>query len=179
MFRLFFTVMALAICSMSTIVHGQDEMKHLRADVGTWDAEIKFFGNPNSPPEVSKGTETNFMLGDYWLISHFKGTIMGMEFQGSSQTGYDPAKKKYVGAWVDSLSPYPMHLEGTWDEATKTMTSHAVGKDPLGNETKSKMVVVYNGDGSRTFTMYAIADGHEQKMMEVRYTKAKSGDGAK
>ncbi len=72
-----------------------------------------------------------------------------------------------------------MPMQGTWDEATKTMATHGVGEDPPGNETKSKMVVVYNGDGSRAFTMYAVVDEHEQKMMEVRYTKAKTGDGPK
>jgi hypothetical protein len=157
-------------------VVAQDEMKHLKAEVGTWDAEVKMFNDPNAPPEVSKGTETNFMLGEMWMISHFKGNLMGMEFQGSSQNGFDPVKKKYVGAWVDSMSPYPMHIEGSWDEVTKTMTSIGTGKDPAGKDSKSKMVLVHNKDGSRTFTMYMLMDGQEMKMMEIHYTRAKAAD---
>ena len=35
-----------------------------------------------------------------------------MEFHGQGQTGYDPNKKKYVGTWVDSISPTIMIMEG-------------------------------------------------------------------
>ena len=163
----------IGMCLLISSVVGQDEMKRLKADLGTWDAEVKMFDPASPEPQISKGTETNIMLGEMWVISHFKGSMMGMEFQGSSQTGYDPEKKKYIGAWVDSMSPYPMHMEGTWDEATKTMTSMGVGKDPTGKEMKSKMTLVYAQDGSRHFTMYGIMDGQEMKMMEIHYTKAK------
>lgn len=164
----------LGMCLWVTSVAAQDEMKRFQADVGTWDAEVKMFTDPNNPPEVSKGTETNMMLGETWLIGHFKGKMMGMDFQGSSQNGYDPNKKKYIGTWVDSMSPYAMHMEGTWDEATQTMTNMGVGKDPTGNEVKHRMTTVYGKDGSRLFTMYGAMGGQEVKMMEIKYTQAKT-----
>ena len=45
-------------------------------------------------------------------------------------------------------------------------------QSPSGNEMKTKMVVTYNKDGSHTFTMYAIMNGEEMKMMEFHYTRA-------
>ena len=156
-------------------LRGEDPAELMRKDVGTWDCEIKMFADPSAPPSVSKGTETNFMVGEYWLVSHFKGTLMGMEFQGSSQMGYDPATKKYVGTWVDSMSPHPMKMEGTYDAATRTFTSYGSGKSPDGSEMKSKMVVTYGEDDTRHFTMYGMMDGAEIKMMEMKYTRAAGG----
>jgi hypothetical protein len=151
-----------------------EEMKHLKAEVGTWNAEIRMYGDPSGEPQVSKGTETNFMLGDMWLISHFKGEMMGEKFEGSSQMGFNPDTKKYTGTWVDSMSPYAMSMEGSWDEKTKTLTQIGTGKDPSGNESKMKMTSVRKDDGSRLFTMFMQGpNGEDMKVMEIHYTKAK------
>ncbi len=153
------------------------EMERLNADVGTWDCEVRMFGDPSGKPEISKGTETSFMLGGMWLVGHFKGEMMGMPFEGCSQTSFNPETKKYTGTWVDSMSPHAMATEGTWDEKTKTLTQAGTGKDVTGTEMKMKMTSAYNKDGTRLFTMFgAMPDGKEMKMMEILYTKAKSGD---
>ncbi|HMO12873.1 MAG TPA: DUF1579 domain-containing protein [Pirellulaceae bacterium] len=151
-----------------------EAMKAFQWEVGTWNAEIRMYGDPEGQPEISKGTETIFMLGDMWLISHFKGEMMGMKFEGSSQMSFNPQTKKYTGTWVDSMSPYAMSLEGTWDEQTKTLTQVGTGMDESGNEMKMKMTNVHNDDGSRLFTMYMQdPGGNEMKAMEIHYTKAK------
>jgi hypothetical protein len=158
-----------------------DPAKQMKRDVGAWNVVIRMFGDPSGEPAVGKGTETNVMLGDLWLIGRFKGDIMGASFEGLRQTGFDPEKKKFVGSWVDSKTPYPTHMEGDWNEKTQTMTSIGTGKVKSGNEMKTRMVATYNKDGSRTSTMYAIMNGKEMKMMEFHYTRvddkpAKSGE---
>jgi len=153
-------------------VMAEDGAKILKKDVGTWNCEVRMFSDPKTPPAVSKGKETNFMIGDHWLVSHFKGSVAGMDFEGSSQNGYDETTKKFVGTWVDSMSPHSMKTEGTWDEKTQTLTSTGVAKDPSGNEMTNKMTVVYDVDGTRSFTMFGLIDGAEVKMMEIKYTKA-------
>ncbi len=154
------------------------EMEHFKADVGTRDCEMRMWNpeDPKAEPAVSKGSETNFLMGGMWLISHFKGEMMGMPFEGSGQFGFNPEKKKYTGTWVDTMSPYPMAVEGTWDEKTQTMTETGIAKDPTGTEHKMKMITVYNKDGTKVFTIYALADGKEVKAMEMKYTKAKQSD---
>ena len=153
-------------------VKAEDGPALLKKDAGTWNCEVKMFTDSTSPPAVSKGIETNVMIGDLWIVSHFKGSIMDMDFEGSSQTGYDAKTKKFVGSWVDSMSPNPMKTEATWDEKTQTMTSMGVSKDPNDNEMKHRMTTVYNADGTRSFTMFGIVNGSEVKMMEIKYTKA-------
>lgn len=151
-----------------------EEMKHLKGEVGNWTAEIRMFGDPSGQPQVTKGTETVFMLGDMWLISHFKGEMMGMKFEGSSQTSFNPETKKYTGTWVDTMSPYAMTVEGTWDAKTKTLNQVGTGRDESGNEMKMRMTSTHKDDGSRLFTMYMPGpDGKEMKAMEIHYTKTK------
>jgi hypothetical protein len=148
-----------------------DAARQMKREVGDWNVVIKMFGDPSGAPAVSKGTETRFMLGDMWLISHFKGEIMGTRFEGLRQTAFDSEKNKFVASWVDSTSRFTTHAEGSWDEKTQSMTSIGTGKNPLGKEMKTKMVSAYDEDGSHTSTMYAMMHGQEMKMMEVHYTK--------
>jgi hypothetical protein len=126
----------------------------LKKDVGTWDATVEMFMKPGEPPTVSKGTETVTMMGGFWLLSEFKSEMMGQPFEGRGATGYDPAKKKYVGTWVDSMTPGYYTTEGTYDAATKTLTATMEGPDPSGQVTKTKETTEWKADGTRVFTMY-------------------------
>ncbi|QEH31985.1 hypothetical protein OJF2_04520 [Aquisphaera giovannonii] len=155
------------------------EHKILAAEEGTWDATIKSFeAGPESAPTVSKGVEVNtVMAGGLWVASSFKGDFGGMTFEGRGQYGYDPYKKKYVGTWVDSMSPSLIVLEGTYDAATKTLSYAGDGVCPIDNSKLGmRMVTVAKEDGRRVFTLYATGTptgGKEAKMMEIEYTKRK------
>lgn len=154
------------------------EHKVLAADEGTWDATIKsFMAGPDADPTVSKETEVNTVLiGGLWMLSRFEGDFGGQKFEGRGQFGYDPLKKKYVGSWVDSMTPTLSVLEGTYDEKTKTMTYVGDGVDPHSKaKYTQKMVTTSKDDGTRVFTLYMKFDGagDEVKFMEVAYTKRK------
>lgn len=153
------------------------EMEIFKRDVGTWDCDVSFFASPAAEPMRSKAVEENEMLGGFWLVSKFHGEISGAPFQGSCQSGWNPSTKKYVASWVDSMSPAATCMEGTWDEATKTMTMLGGSVDPSnGQETKSKQVVVYQDDDHHTMTMYLQGPGGKDdwvKQLEVRYTRRK------
>jgi hypothetical protein len=155
-----------------------DEHKILAADVGTWDASIKsYMAGPNSEPTMSKGTEVNEMLeGGLWLLSKFDGEFGGAKFHGRGQFGYDPAKKKYVATWVDSMSASISLMDGTYDAKTKTMTYVTDGVTPDG-KTKytQKMVTTAKDDHTRVFTLSMKMEGapEDTKTMEVTYTRRK------
>ena len=155
------------------------EHKILAADEGTWDATIKsFLAGPGAEPTISKGVEVNKVVpGGLWLISEFRGDFAGVAFEGHGQFGYDPLKKKYVGSWIDSMSPSLSVLEGTYDAQTRTMTLVGDGFDP-GTKTKytQRMVTTSKDDDTRVFTLYMKFEGagdDEIKFMEITYTKRK------
>jgi Protein of unknown function (DUF1579) len=154
------------------------EHKILTADEGTWDATVKAFSpDSTAEPTVTKGTEVNTLFaGGLWILSKFEGEFAGAKFEGHGQFGYDPIKKKYVGTWIDSMSPMLSVLEGTYDATTKTMTYVGDGIDPSSNTKYSqKMVTTTKDDGSRVFTLFMKFEGSkdETKVMEVTYQKRK------
>jgi hypothetical protein len=151
-----------------------DQHKFLHKDVGTWDATMKIFPMEGAEPVESKGSETNELLeGGMWLVSRFKGEIFGMPFSGMGTVGYDPIEKKYVGTWVDSMSPYLMVMKGEYDAAKKTMTSVAEGRDmATGQITKSTHITRYIDDDTRIFEIHATEEGgQERKVLEIQYKR--------
>jgi hypothetical protein len=139
----------------------------LKKSEGIWDATIKSMDNE------SKGTETcKIGLNGRWLLEHFKADLGGMPFEGRGATSYDPAKKKYVNVWIDSMSTTPMVSEGTYDKATKTMTMVGAMPMPDGKTTKATMTTVYNDANTKTFTLRAAApDGKDFEMLHIIYKR--------
>ncbi|MFK7766498.1 MAG: DUF1579 domain-containing protein [Mariniblastus sp.] len=141
----------------------------LKKDLGEWDIEITNFAS--GAPEVTKGSETTTMLGEFWLISNFKGTMMGLDFQGHGNTGYDAESKKYVGTWIDSLSPGMMQMKGDYDKESESMTLVGMAPGMDGNPAKHRLTTSYK-NGKRVMTMYITPkDGEEAKFMTMVYTK--------
>jgi hypothetical protein len=110
------------------------------------------------------------MLGGFWQISEFKSEIMGQPFEGRGTSGYDPAQKKYVGTWVDTMTPGLATVEGTYDAATKTLTATMEGPGPDGGRVKMKETTQWTDADTRVFTMYA---PNGNVMMKITYKRRK------
>ena len=127
-----------AVLMLNGAVKGQDqpampgpskEHEIFKGDVGTWNATMKVFATEGAEPTVGTATETNEMIGDLWLVNRFESELFGSKFVGLGTWGYDPAEKKYVGTWIDNMSPYPQTIRGDYDAATKTLTAMAETRD--------------------------------------------------
>lgn len=144
-------------------------------DVGTWDLTVKSWMDPKGEPVESKATEVARMLpGGLWLLSEFTGEFGGRPFHGRGQFSYDIGKKKYVATWIDSGITLPILLEGTYDEATRTLTLTGDSADPLGRPLKMREQATYRADGTKLFTMFMKSDAIGPdfvKMMEITYRK--------
>ena len=170
---------ALAICGAAS-AHGQEmelpkpgpEMDLLKKDVGVWDVEIKSWTGPGDPT-VTKGKERNRMLGGFWLLSDFQGSMMGLDFKGHGAYSYDSKKKQYVGTWIDSLSPTKMDMVGKYDKDKKTMTYEGMAPGPDGTPIKHVLKTTYKDDGTHVMTMHMQAGSDMVKVFEMKYTKAR------
>jgi Protein of unknown function (DUF1579) len=150
------------------------EHQILARDVGTWDATVEAWMAPNTPPSLSKGVNVGRLLGGFWLLDEFKSEFMGQPFEGHGTTGYDPAKQKYVGTWVDSMSPGLNRSESTWDPKTQTMSGVNEGPGPDGKPAQTKGVTEWQGPDKKVFSMYAPGpDGKDALMMRITYTRRK------
>src|SRR5438445_4499973 len=133
------------------------EHMHLKSMEGAWDAIV----TTHQDGKKAKAEATYKMeCGGLWLVSDFQGEFEGAKFQGKGLDGYDPAKKKYVGVWVDSMITSPMLIEGTYDASTKTTTQTGEAPGPDGKPMKMKLVTKMPDNNHQTFEMYMIgADG--------------------
>jgi hypothetical protein len=136
---------------------------------GTWNAKVKM-GNEESAATVTYKME----CGGLWLISDFQGQLGDQKFQGRGADGYDPEKKKFVTVWVDSMTPRPLFMEGTYNKEKKTLTMTGEGLGPDGKPAKHKMTTHMPDDDHQTFTMYMVGpDGADIKVMTIEYTRKK------
>lgn len=171
-----FAGVAAAAAQMPPMPKPGPEHAIFKDDAGTWDATVESLMTPDGKPTTSKGTETNTVsCGGLCLVTHFKGEMMpGVVFEGHGTTAYDPAKKKYIGSWTDSMSTGLSIGESTHDPATKTLTGYMEGPDMSGKVVKMKSVVEYKDPNTRVFTMYGPGpDGKEAQVMRITYTRKK------
>ena len=144
----------------------------LKQEAGEWDVTVESFMAPGQPPVLSKGLETGKMVGDFWLVSDFKTDMMGQPFTGHGTLGYDPAKKKYVSTWIDSMTPTLSLGESDYDAATRTFTGWLDGLNHAGQPTKIKTVTVFKDAGTRIMTMSLKGpDGKEMTALRITYTR--------
>lgn len=105
----------------------QMEHEWLKKFAGEWETESEMPGAPGEPAMKCKGTMNARMLGGFWVVSDYKGDIMGTTMTAVQTIGYDPQSKKYVGTWVDSMLNHLWKYEGTVDAAGKTFALEAEG----------------------------------------------------
>lgn len=105
----------------------------------------------------------------------FSSTMMGMPMTGKSLTGYDNAKKKFVSSWIDNLGSGIVRMEGTYDEATKTLHLKGKQSDPgTGGESDIRQEQKWIDDDTYVLSMYGTGhDGKEQKFMEGTFKRKK------
>jgi len=158
---------------MENMAPGQPHAMLAKSD-GMWDAETTMWMSADAPAEKSKGSVVNKMiLGGRYQQMTFKGNMMGMPFEGVSLTGYDNMKKVYTSTWMDNMGTGIMAMEGTWDDATKSMNMK--GKVPCvgGRELEMREVFKIIDDKTQVMEMYSpdLITGKEYKNMEIKFTR--------
>lgn len=150
--------------------------KKLEPMVGSFTVATKMWMDPKKPPEETTGTsESKWVLGGRFVEERVDGTAMGQPFNGIGYTGYDNYKKKYVGAWVDSMGTAIMTTTGTADASGKKFTFWSTIDDVVMKKpTKVKGVVTVVDDDHHTYEMWGTApDGKMFKSLEIQYTRKK------
>lgn len=153
------------------VVEAGPEHAVLKAMVGEWDASIDMMG------ENYTGKYTcRLAMNDLWLLEDYEGDMMGQTFVGHGVTGYDPAKGKYVGIWIDSMTASLEPAAGTWDAEKRELTMLQKGPDPMTGElvTMKQVTRVAEDGRSMSFHMFMPGpDGSEMETLTIHYTRAK------
>lgn len=149
------------------------EHEMLKMDDGVWEAKITMLGEPGTEPTVVIAKETNEMVGELWSIGKLEGKFGEMDYVGYATLGYDPLQKKYVGTYIDSVTPEITQMSGTYEPKTKTLILFYEISLGDGKKQKRKNIMVYEDHNTRDFKMY-IREGSDWSLsMKIDYKRLK------
>ena len=155
---------------------GQQHAMLAKGD-GKWTAEMTMWMSPDAAPMVAKSDAVNKMVfGGRYQQTTFKGDFMGMPFEGASTTGYDNAKKMFFTTWMDNMSTGLMNMEGTWDDASKSISFKGKMLCPAnGKECEMREVYKIVDDNTHIMEMYGpdMKTGKEYKSMEIKFSRSR------
>jgi hypothetical protein len=147
--------------------------KQLASMAGSWNTETTAWMDSDKPPVKGTGTcEQKMLLGGRYLQQEYTGEMMGSQFVGINILGYDNYTKKYVSAWIDSMSTGIYYFEGTGSADGKTITQESSYDDPVRGPMVWHSVTRIVDDRTLKYEMYLIPKGGEdEKMMEMTVTR--------
>jgi hypothetical protein len=151
------------------------EHQWLKQLEGEWITSSEMILGPDQPPMKGSGTDSSRMLGDHWSISEMKTTVAGTTVTGIMTIGWDAAKKKFIGTWIDSMTDKMWHYEGTLDAAGKKLSLHAQGPsmtDPTKNSNYIDAIEIVDKD-TRILTSSIEVEGKGWTTFQTSTTKRK------
>ncbi len=146
----------------------------LKAFDGQWNGKVETFGQMAAPP--SDGVMKNsWVLGGRFLRQEWKGEFMKQPFEGLGYWGFDRAKKKWIGTWMDTMGTGAMVMEGDYDAGKKVWTMTGGMTNPMGVEERFRQTITVKDADTHVLDMYgAEAPGaKEELMMKITYTRKK------
>lgn len=102
------------------------EHRWLQQLAGTW----KFVGECKTPEggtSTQEGTQTIRMLGDLWILAEAEEQMAPEAMKSIITLGYDPAKGKFVGSFIATVTSSFWLYEGTLDADKKILPLDSEG----------------------------------------------------
>src|SRR6266487_6138070 len=157
---------------MEYMTPGAMQQMLAKAD-GSWNEELTMWETPDAAPQkMTASCENKMILGGRYQESTSTGNYNNMPFEGHSLVGYDNIKKAFQSTWIDNMGTGIIHMEGTYDPSTKTITLTGKEMDPMsGKEMDIKQTMNFIDDNTQLMDMYTTKDGKEFKMMEIKFTR--------
>ncbi len=112
-----------------------------------------------------KATDEVVAIGPFHTMSHFKCSFMGMAFDGMGSMSYDPEKEVFIGMWLDSMTPGPVVMEGSVNDAMDsiemTWEAQVMG---AGDLVPHRSVTTWTADGYKATFFQGEGDSELQTM---------------
>ncbi len=152
-----------------------EQHKRFEPFAGTFKADVKLWMG-SGDPVVSAGVMTNtLILGGRFLQQVYKGDPESgpfPDFEGRGFWGFNKAKNKYEGFWIDTASTQMQTEVGDVDDTGRVWTMVGEMIDPTGNTIKKRSVItVEDNDHQKIEMFFSGPDGNEFKAMEIRYER--------
>jgi uncharacterized protein DUF1579 len=136
--------------------------------VGEWDVHVKM--TMNGQTTESDGTSSIKPIFDgRFLEQTVQSTMMGQPFSGRGWIGYDNAKNKLVGVWIDSMGTGIETIEGDEKEPGKVWETAGTFSGPNGTVVRTRDVMKKVGPDA--IHMESFMPGSDQPMMTLDYKR--------
>lgn len=147
--------------------------KLLQQFVGEWDVKTKMWMAPGAPPQESTGVSiAKSEFEGRFITTSFKGSVMGMPFEGRAVSGYNNNSKQNESVWFDSMSTGLWYSTGNASSDGKVFTMTGTYIEPDGSKKTTREVTTFNSPDHYVSEFFETgADGKENKMMELTYTR--------
>lgn len=182
MIRPLAAVLVLSFVNAFTAIQAQEEpqipsleKEHqwLRQFVGQWSTNSKADMGPGKPAMECEGSISSRMIGGFWVLNEMKADLAGTPMVGIQTVGYDPAKKKYVGTWVDSMANHLWRYEGTVDKSGKILTLEAEGPNFTAEGKLTKYQDIYEFKSADEIAIFSKMLGDDGKWITFMTGTAK------
>jgi hypothetical protein len=87
-----------------------------------------------------------------WIVAEGISTAADKPLTSILTLGYDPARQKYVGTWIDSTTSHLWSYEGTVDAAGKALTLESEGPGAGGKPCRFRDVIEFQDGDHKTVT---------------------------
>lgn len=143
-------------------------------DAGAWSTQMIDRPLPGGGLSSARGRETDTICcSGNFLITDYLADPRKEMFAAHGILGYDPERKRYVLASVDSADATLEVREGEYDTAADTLTFQSHSHDDHGGTTPTRDLLQWKGPDQRTLTvMTPAADGQERAGMTIKYRRA-------
>jgi hypothetical protein len=151
------------------------EHELLEKFVGEWESEGEAFMAPGQPPTKLKGVESSRMIGGFWFVAQIKSTLPDFPYEQILTIGYDPAKGKYIGTLIDSMTSHVWQFEGTFDATGNILTWQTEGPVPSPKTpSKFREVTELKSPNHKVFTSSILGpDGSWNTLMTINIRRKK------
>ncbi len=153
-----------------------DQHTWLKQLVGEWSVTSTAHMGPDVEPMKMDFTDSTRALGDLWILGEGSAQFGEMPFSSMMTLGYDPAKKAFVGTWIDSMQTHLWLYEGQLDESRKVLTLSTKGPsfdDPAKMADYRDTITIVSADKRTLTSAVKGEDGQWNEFMQAEYTRKK------
>lgn len=142
---------------------------------GVWKASVDSRTHSSRTSRTSRATETGTLCcGGMFVVADLAGEGRGEPLSGHGLLGYDPQKRKFVHAWIDTGDRVLSLAEGDYDAGGRTLRLLASLPDGQGGTIVRREVLEWKGPDQRVRRMFVGGDdGRESPGLTVKYRRVK------
>lgn len=146
-----------------------DAHKMLADESGSWTNDMTFWHEEGAQPTKATSTaEIKMIMGGRYQQANYKGTMMGMPFEGQSTVSFDNSTKEYTNTWIDNMGTGIMVMKGKKADGANSIEFKGEMVDPAYNKARPcREVYTIVDENTRKMEMFCTKDGKESKSMEI------------